>query len=103
MADADLIPRAVAVLKKQLSDGLKGKDAVEVSVRLATLNIMDAKPDEALASLNTAETLLAGLPEDYVLAKQNDVSLLRAKSYSLKGNPDEAFAALELVAETEGV
>jgi tetratricopeptide (TPR) repeat protein len=101
MADADLIPRAVAVLKKQLSDGLKGKDAVDVSVRLATLNIMDAKPDEALASLNTAETLLAGLPEDYVLAKQNDISLLRAKSYSLKGNADEAFAALELVAETE--
>jgi hypothetical protein len=101
MATADLLPRATALLKKQIDEGLKGLEGATVAIRLATLQNLDMKPDDALASLDKAENLLKGLPSQDVLAKQEDIGLLRAKAYSLKGNPDEAFAALALLPQDD--
>lgn len=104
MATADLLPRAIALLKKQVDDGLKGLEGASVAIRLATLQNMDMKPDDALVSLDKAENFMKGLPSDVdqdVLAKQEDIGLLRAKAYSLKGKPDEAFAALALLPQDE--
>lgn len=101
MANADLLPRATAILKKQVDGDLKGLDGANVAIRLATLQNMDMKPDDALVSLDKAENMLKGLPSQDVLAKQEDIGLLRAKAYSLKGNPDEAFAALALLPQDD--
>lgn len=101
MANADLLPRATALLKKQLDGGLQGGEGSTVALRLATLQIMDSKPDDALVSLDKAETLLKGLSAEEVLPKQVDIGLLRAKAYSLKGKPDEAFASLALLPQDE--
>ncbi len=101
MATADLLPRAISILKKQVDSGLKGMDGANVAIRLATLQNLDSKPDDALKSLETAESLLKDLPVEDILMKQNDIGLLRAKSYSLKGNTEEAFAALALLQQDE--
>ncbi len=101
MAIADLLPRAIAILKKQVDAGLSGEEGATVAIRLATLQNLDSKPDDALLSLDKAETLLKGLPAEDVLTKQNDIGLLRAKAYSLKGKPDDAFAALALLQQDE--
>ncbi len=103
MATADLLPRATALLKKQVDDGLSGVEGATVTIRLATLQNMDMKPDDALVSLDKAETMLKGLPSQDVLAKQQDIGLLRAKAYSLKGKPDDAFAALALLPEDDNL
>lgn len=101
MATADLLPRAAALLKKQIDGGLSGLEGASVAIRLATLQNMDMKPDDALVSLDKAENMLKGLPSQDVLAKQEDIGLLRAKAYSLKGKPDEAFAALALLPQDD--
>lgn len=101
MASADLLPRAVAILKKQLDSGLKGADGATVAMRLASLQNLDGKPDDALLSLDKAESLLKDLPAEEVIARQNDIGLLRAKAYSLKGKPEEAFEALALLPQDD--
>lgn len=101
MATADLLPRAIAILKKQADGGLKGLDGVNVAIRLATLQNLDSKPDDALKSLDLADVLLKDLPIEDVLVKQNDIGLLRAKAYSLKGNVEDAFSALSLLPQDE--
>lgn len=101
MATADLLPRATALLKKQVDGGLQGLEGATVAIRLATLQIMDSKPDDALVTLNKAETLLKGLLSEDVLQKQSDIGLLRAKAYSLKGMTDDAFAALSLLPQDD--
>lgn len=101
MASADLLPRAIAILKKQVDTGLKGAEGATVAIRLATLQNLDSKPDDSLLSLDKAEALLKDLPVEDVIAKQNDIGLLRAKAYSLQGKPDEAFEALALLPQDE--
>lgn len=101
MATADLLPRATALLKQQVDGDLKGLEGATVAIRLATLQNMDMKPDDALASLDKAENFLKGLPTQDVLSKQEDIGLLRAKAYSLKGDTDDAFAALALLPQDE--
>lgn len=101
MVSADLLPRAIAILKKQLDSGLKGADGATVAMRLASLQNLDGKPDDTLLSLDKAETLLKDLPTEEVIARQNDIGLLRAKAYSLKGKPEEAFEALALLPQDD--
>lgn len=101
MADADLLPRATALLKKQVEGGLQGLEGATVATRLAALQNMDGKPDEALETLNKAELFLKGLPAEEVLPKQRDIGLLRAKAFSLKNKPDDAFAALALLPQDD--
>jgi|GEM_PF-1839342 len=101
MASADLLPRAIAIIKKQVDAGLKGAEGAAVIIRLATLQNMDGKPDDALAMLDKAEAMLVGLPSEDVIPRQTDIGLLRAKSYSLKGNTDDAFSALALLPQTD--
>jgi hypothetical protein len=101
LADADLLPRATEMLGKQVDGSLKGLEGARVAIRLAALQTMDGKADDALKSLDKAEAFLKGLPAEDVLPKQHDIGLLRAKDFSLKGKPDEAFAALALLPQDE--
>ena len=97
LVDADLLPRAIVMLRKQLDDGIKGEEGAAVAIRLAALQNMDGKADEALQSLDKADLLLKDLPVADVLAKQRDIGMLRAKAYSLKNKLDDAFGALALL------
>ena len=102
MADADLLPRATSLLKKQVDDGgVQGLEGAGVAIRLAALQNMDGRADDALQSLAKAEGLLKGLPAEDVLPKQRDIGMLRAKALSMKGKPDDAFAALALLPQDE--
>lgn len=102
LASADLLPRAITLLKKQVDSGeLQGLEASTVASRLAALEIADGRADEALQTLDKAEGFLKGLPVEQVLPKQQDIGLLRAKAYSLSGKPDDAFSALSLLPQDD--
>jgi predicted negative regulator of RcsB-dependent stress response len=101
MVDADLLPRAIGLLKKQVDAGLQGLEGATVATRLAALQNIDGKPDDALATLDKAEGFLKGFPAENVLPKQRDIGLLRAKALSMKGAVDDAFNALALLPQDE--
>lgn len=101
MVDADLLPRAIDLLKKQVDGGLQGLEGATVATRLAALQNVDGKPDDALASLDKAESFLKGFPAEDVLPKQRSIGLLRAKALSMKGKVDDAFGALALLPQDE--
>ncbi len=101
LADADLLPRATAMLKKQVDGGLQGLEGAAVAIRLAALQNMDEKPDDALQSLDKAELFLKDLPAADVLPKQRDIGMLRAKAFSMKNKMDDAFASLALLPQDE--
>lgn len=101
LADADLLPRATSLLKKQVDGNLQGLEGAGVAIRLAAIQNMDGKPDDALQSLDKAELFLKGLTAEDVLPKQEDIGMLRAKAFSMKGKPDDAFASLALLPQTD--
>lgn len=102
MADADLLPRAINLLQTQLKDkDLKGAQAADTAIRLATFENMNYEADNALRTLDKAEILLQGEPTEKILSRQEEIGLLRAKAYAQKNQYEDAIAALSLIAPTE--
>lgn len=103
LVDVDLLPRATTILKKQIDSGIAGAGGASVAIRLATLQNMDGRPAEALTMLDKAELMLKDVATTESLPLQQSIGLLRAKAYSLLDKPDDALAALALLAPDEKI
>jgi len=102
LVDADLLPRATAMLAQQV-DGegrLKGLEGTSVALRLASLQLLDSKPDMALLSLGKAETYLKGLTNEEIEGPRRDIGILRAKAYSALGKPETAYNAIAMLPQS---
>ncbi len=85
----DLLGRAASLLEDQVRHRLDGEDKARVGARLALVNLLDRKPEAALAAL--AMSAVETLPE--ALARQR--AHLEARSLAETGRSDDALALLE--------
>jgi len=91
LIEADLLPRASTILQLQVDRRLEGEDKARVAVRLGTVYLMDRKPAQAMASLNTARDLYQASGNETELRR---VDLLRARGLAQSNRTEEALVLL---------
>lgn len=103
LVDVDLLPRAINLLKQQVDTRLSGLEGSNVAIRLASLQVQDTKPNEALETLDKAEKFLEGVPSEVSDPKRRAIAMLRARAYALNGKTKEAAEQLSLLPQDEDV
>lgn len=103
LVDADLLPRAENLLEAQVNGRLGGAQGVDVALRLASIQLLDGKPDKALQTLSKANEFLVSMPAETTEDKRREVALLRARALSDQGKPEEAVGALSLLPQEPDV
>lgn len=96
LVDADLLPRAENLLQHQIDNRLQEREGAAVALRLASLQVLDGKPDKALETLAKAEAFLSQVSPDLAAPDRRQIALLRARALADLKKPEEAFAALAL-------
>ncbi len=96
LVDADFLPRAENLLQNQVDNRLQEREGAAVALRLASLQVLDGKPDKALETLAKAEAFLSKVSPDLAAPDRRQISLLRARALADLKKPEEAFAALAL-------
>ncbi|MEI7607546.1 MAG: tetratricopeptide repeat protein, partial [Rhodospirillaceae bacterium] len=89
LVEVDLLGRAAELLQHQVDYRLSGLEKAKVATRLATIRLLDAKPDKALKALDSSETDLA--PPEMVEQRR----LLRARALAELKRSNEALRLLE--------
>ncbi len=88
----DLLDRAATLLENQVQFRLSGKDKARVATRLALVQLLDRKPNAALATLDTAAGAKDGRDISPDLLRQRQQ--LRARALLELRRGDEALAIL---------
>lgn len=94
LISADFFTRATELLDYQLDFRLQGTEALDVAIRLASVQLMDRKPEAALRYLNRAETLLKQTQPSNANLKQRDIDLLRARALADNGDVSASLTLL---------
>lgn len=94
LVDADLLGRAVKLLAYQLDYRLSGEDAVNTALRMASIQIMDGRPEDALMTISKAEVLLNRADFSSKNLKRVDLNLLKARALA---EAEDVSGALELL------
>ncbi|WP_434613182.1 tetratricopeptide repeat protein [Azospirillum sp. B2RO_4] len=84
----DLLNRAADLLQHQVEYRLSGLDKARVGTRLASVRLLDNKPEEALKALELSN--VAGLPADLTAERR----LMQAKALAELNRGDEAMQLL---------
>lgn len=84
----DLLNRAADLLQHQVEFRLSGLDKARVGTRLASVRLLDNKPEEALKALELSN--IAGLPADLAAERR----LMQAKALAELNRGDEALQIL---------
>lgn len=84
----DLLNRAADLLQHQVEYRLSGLDKARVGTRLASVRLLDNKPEEALKALELSN--VAGLPADLAAERR----LMQAKALAELNRGDEAMQIL---------
>ncbi|MCB1783232.1 MAG: hypothetical protein KDI13_04495 [Alphaproteobacteria bacterium] len=96
LVTADLLGRAAQLLQHQVDHRLQGENKARVAVRLASIQLLDKKPEKALQSLKKAEEAQNLSPDGPAKDKRTrDIALLRAKALGLIGQSAQALSLLE--------
>jgi tetratricopeptide (TPR) repeat protein len=92
LVGVDLLDRAATLLENQVQFRLSGKDKARVATRLALVQLLDRKPNAALATLDGAAAPNAGrdIPAELLRQRQQ----LRARALLELRRGDEALAIL---------
>lgn len=88
LVDVDLLGRAASLLNHQLKHRVEGSEKTKVAIRLAAIQLLDNKPEEALASLQIAET------GEKTSSQNREITLLKARALSKTGVATEALRLL---------
>jgi hypothetical protein len=95
LVDADLLDRAAVMMNTLVNGRLTGRDAADVALRLAAIDLLNDNPQAANAALDKAASLYGALPQDADVAqKQHEVVLLRARALSKMDKVADALAIL---------
>lgn len=88
LVEVDLLSRAGQLLQHQVDFRLEGQEKARVATRLATIRLLDHKPEQAIAALDSS--LMDGLPGELASERR----LLRAKALAELRRSEEAIALL---------
>ena len=103
LVDIDLLGRASDLLEYQLEHRLKGDAVTPVAIRLAAIQLIDGKPDNALISLEKASNALAQSSVDNKVTLKQEISLLKARALSKSNRASEALSLLDKLPNDEDV
>ncbi len=103
LVDVDLLPRAINLLKQQVDSRLSGLEGANVAIRLASLQVQDTNPKDAMETLDKAEKFLEGIPSEIADPKHRAIAMLRARAYAQNGKSKEAAEQLSLLPQDEDV
>lgn len=103
LVDIDLLGRASGLLQYQLDHRVSGGAAVNVALRLAAIQLIDGKAEEALQSLATAEANLNALSGSEQMKKSREVKLLKARALSKSNRANEGLSLLRGISDREDV
>lgn len=103
LVDVDLLPRAINLLKQQVDTRLSGLEGANVAIRLASLQVQDTKPADALETLDKAEKFLGGIPSEIADPKHRAIAMLRARAYAQNGKTKDAAEQLALLPQDTDV
>lgn len=103
LVDADLLPRAENLLQAQITNRLTGEPGAEVALRLASIQLLDGKPDKALETLAKANEFMLAVPLEAGAPKRREIALLRARALSDQNKPEDAVTALSLLPQEPDV
>lgn len=94
LMEADLLNRATDILEHQVEFRLQGSEKARVATKLAATQLLNNQPDDAIASLNTAQAIY--LETEGVNAREEfrKIELMRARALSQTGRPEEALLLL---------
>ncbi len=84
----DLLDRAAELLDYQVHNRLSGADRARVGLRLAIIDLLDRKPDDAISAIDY--TIATGLPADLAAERHR----IRARGLMETGQADHALAEL---------
>ncbi|MDI9409235.1 MAG: hypothetical protein QM523_08325 [Candidatus Pacebacteria bacterium] len=95
LVEIDLLDRAADLLTYQVQQRLKGSERSRVGARLAAIQLLDKKPQEAMVSLDLSD--VPDVSND--LRKQRQ--LLQARAMLRSGKPEPALRALDGFADRD--
>lgn len=95
LIDADLIPRAAKLLSHQVEHRLEGEEKMRIAIRLAVVQLVDEKPQQAIDALAQAEEIVKTLPEERRTGKEREIQLLKVQSYLQNKEYDRALGFLD--------
>jgi tetratricopeptide (TPR) repeat protein len=84
----DLLDRAAELLDYQVHNRLSGADRARVGLRLAIIELLDRKPEDAISAIDY--TIATGLPADLATERHR----IRARGLMETGQADQALAEL---------
>lgn len=84
----DLLDRAAALYQHQVEYRLSGQEKAEVGTRLASIRLLDRKPEEALKALEMSN--IAGMPPKLIAERRT----MQAKALAELGRTEEALRLL---------
>lgn len=106
LVDIDLLGRAGALLKTQMNSSDNSEDKTALAIRLASVQLSDSLPKEALQTLQQASSFLpstSGAQSDQVSTFRQDIGLLKAHAYSTLKQTENALVALSRLTQTNQV
>lgn len=96
LIEIDLLGRASSLLKNQIQSSNDVLEQIPLSIRLASVQLANSLPQDALQTLQQVGSNLATIKErsDNILNFQQDIGLLKAHAYTKLDQPDNALVAL---------
>ncbi len=101
LVEIDLLARASELLKDQLDNRLKGQKAIEVGIRLAAIELIDGKPEEALQTIDTTQQKINVYQGADKSKMQRELSLLKVRALSKVNRSSEALTLLNSLSAGE--
>lgn len=103
LVEIELLGRASELLQYQLDHRVSGADAVNVALRLASIQLIDGKAEEALGSIARAEENLSALSGNARSEKERELKLLKARALSKSNRESEGLSLLNSLSKDEDV
>ena len=106
LVEVGLLSRASGLMAYLVDKRMDGLDAIKISLRLAAIEILDDKPENALQTLQNTQNRLSDLALTNIASTQGtieikeferDIALLKARAYSDKGSASRAIATLSQI------
>ncbi|MBI4031580.1 MAG: hypothetical protein HY370_07865 [Proteobacteria bacterium] len=94
VVEADLLGRASDILKHQVEYRIQGAEKARVAMRLAAIQLLNKKPDEAIKSIDTAKEIYAQDASGDSKSKLHRLEIMRARALAQMDKTEEAIAML---------